>query len=83
MEHITTKNSVKEAIKESGMKQYELAEKLCITQASVSNSINRQRIGADVLVSFMDAMGFTVVIGKKEKGKFLPLWELQNEKQID
>lgn len=70
---------MREALKASGIKQNELAKRLDITQASVSNTLNRQHIGADALIAVMDAMGFTVMVGRKENGSFVPMWELERE----
>ena len=79
MERTTTKKAIKKAIEDSGIKQFQIAEKLGITQATVSNSINRPRIGIDVFISMMDAMGYAVVVGKIEKDSFVPIWELERE----
>ena len=76
---VSTRDAMKEAIKSTGVKQYELAERLGIKQASLSGNINRQRVSVDVMVSIMEALGYTLVVGKKEGNIFTPIWELENK----
>ena len=77
----TAKKAMREALKGSGMKQTELAEELGITQASVSSNMNRSKVGIDVFLEMTGAMGYTTCLGKKENGKFVPIWELEKEEE--
>jgi hypothetical protein len=36
-------------------------------------------VSVDVMVSIMEALGYTLVVGKKENGCFTPIWELENK----
>ena len=73
-------DAIKNAMKDSGMMQKDLAEKLGVNQSSISSGINRPRIGADVLLTMMEAMGYTVMIGKQEGAVFIPQWQLEKDK---
>lgn len=70
---------MKEALKESGLKQTDIAETLHINQASVSSNINRKKVGIDVFITMIETMGYTVCVGKKENSVFTPIWELEKE----
>ena len=75
----TPGKTMREALNASGMKQIDLAEKLGITQASVSNTMNRKKASADVLITMLNAMGFAIIVGKKDGDDFTPMWELERE----
>ena len=75
---ITTTKLPKEALKKSGVKQVELAERLNLTQPTISGILSRRRIGADVLISMLNAIGYTVMVGEKHGEEFEPLWEIVN-----
>lgn len=77
----TAKKAMKEALKGSGLKQTELAEKLGVNQSSVSSNMNRSKVGIDVFLEMTEAMGYTTYLGLKENGKFVPVWELKKEEQ--
>ena len=69
---------MKDALKKSGILQSELAEKLQITQASISGNMNRTKMGIDVFIRMINAMGYSVVVGENKEDGFEPLWELEN-----
>ena len=76
----TTKKVMKLAVKDSGVRQMELAERLNMAQASVSGNINRTKIGMDVFVKIVNAMGYAVMIGEKTENGFEEIVEVdQNE----
>lgn len=81
MEMISTnpRKIMRDALKESGILQTELAEKLHITQASISGNMNRTKIGMDVFVRMLEGMGYNVVVGKKTADGFEPIWEVATE----
>lgn len=79
MNKVTAGKAMREAMAVSGMKQKDMAEKLEINQASVSSNLNRKKVGADVLIMMMNSMGFSVVVGKKDGEKFVPMWELEKD----
>lgn len=70
------RGAMKTAMKKSGMRQVDLAEKLGIEQSSVSGNMNRSRIGADVLIRMMNAMGYKIVAGKEVDGILEPHFEI-------
>lgn len=76
---MTGKAVLKEALKESKMKQIDLAEHFGVNKATVSTNLRRDNIGLDVFVRYMDAMGYAVMVGKKENDSFVPMWELERE----
>ena len=67
------------AMKESGIKQADLATHFGVNKSTVSTNLRRDRMSIDIFVSYLDAMGFSVVIGKKNKEEFVPMWELEQE----
>ena len=60
---------LKKAMKERGLVQVTLAERLGMQQSSLCGNLNRSRIGMDVFRSILDAMGYDVVIVDRETGE--------------
>lgn len=65
------------ALSLSGMKLYELADKLGLTSPTVSASMNRKRMSLGTFTSYLKAMGYTVMVGQKEGEMFFPKWEVK------
>lgn len=64
------------ALDATGTKKVQLAEKLGLTPSAVTLMVNRQRIGADVLVRALNAMEYKILVGKDSDDGFKPEWEL-------
>ena len=62
-------DAIRSAMKERGMKQIELAEKLGMLQSGLSNSINRKHISVDVFKTILDAMGYDVAVVDRQTGE--------------
>lgn len=65
------------ALSLSGMKLYELADKLGLTSPTVSASMNRKRMSLGTFTLYLKAMGYTVMVGQKEGEMFFPKWEVK------
>lgn len=72
---------LKDALAESGMKQADLAERLGITQSSTSGNMSRPNMGVNVFLRMLEAMGYSVMVGKKSSEGFEPLWEVVTKKE--
>lgn len=71
------KTILKEALQETGMKQADLAEHFGLTVSTVSQNMRRDRISLDVFVSYLNAMGYSVMVCKESKqGKLTPEYEV-------
>ena len=62
-------DAIRSAMKERGMKQIELAEKLGMLQSGLSNSINRKHISVDVFKTILDAMDYDVAVVDRQTGE--------------
>lgn len=62
-------DAIRSAMKERGMKQIELAEKMGMLQSGLSNSINRKHISVDVFKTILDAMGYDVAVVDRQTGE--------------
>ena len=69
MERLIENSVVKAALKEREMTQMALAERMGISQTSLSNSINRVRMSVQVLKEVLDAMEFDVVVVDRRTGE--------------
>ena len=66
---MTAKEAVMEILKEKGLKQADLAKMVGLrNQSNVSETLKRE-IKVSVLVRFLDALGYRVVIEKKTNGR--------------
>lgn len=52
-----------------GITQVQLAEKLGIKQSSLSGNMNRTRMGLDVFVKTLNALGYDVVVTDRSTGE--------------
>lgn len=62
-------DAIRSAMKERGMKQIELAEKLGMLQSGLSNSINRKHISVDAFKAILNAMDYDVAIVDRQTGE--------------
>ena len=62
-------DAIRSAMKERGMKQIELAEKIGMLQSGLSNSINRKHISVDVFKTILDAMDYDVAVVDRQTGE--------------
>ena len=62
-------DAIRSAMKERGMKQIELAEKMGMLQSGLSNSINRKHISVDVFKTILDAMDYDVAVVDRQTGE--------------
>ena len=60
---------IRTAMKDSGMTQQRLGDALGIRQTAVSNVLRRPEIMLGTLLSFLDAMGYEVIVQKKTQGR--------------
>lgn len=60
---------IRNALIDRGMLQIELADKLGITQASLSGNVNRKRMSLEVFSKTLDVMGFDVAVVDRETGE--------------
>ena len=70
---------LKSALKESRMKQIDIANTFGVNKATVSTGMRRDRMSTDTFCKYLAAMGFTVMVGKMEDDSFQPMWKLENE----
>ena len=66
---------IKEALKERGMMQVDLADRLGVLQSSISTSINRKHLGLDVFTKLLDAMDFDVAAVDRKTGEVM--WKVE------
>lgn len=62
---------LKAAMKERGMMQVDLADKLGVLQSSISGNINRKRMGLDVFCTMLNAMDYDVAVVDRETGEIM------------
>lgn len=72
---------LKNAQKESGMKQIDIANVLGVNKATVSTGMRRDRMSTTMFCKYLSIMGFTVMVGRKEGNLFTPIWELAKENE--
>lgn len=65
------------ALKESGLKQMDLAEILKVNRSTISTNMRRDNIGINVFIRLLNTMGYTVMVGQKEGEMFFPKWEVK------
>ena len=70
------KKILREALQQSGMRQMDIAEKFGLTTPTVSANMRRDRMSMDVFVSYLEAMGFSVFVGKMDGEVFEPMWKV-------
>ena len=70
----TNQEILKLALAESGKRQVDLAEELHVNQATISTNMRRDRMGMDVFVRLLNAMGYSVVVGKETEDGFEAKW---------
>ena len=80
-EHVNTSDAIEFALKKKKMKKGDLAKKMGIHPSALSGHIHRTKIGADVFLNVLSAMGYTVMVGKKSDDGFDPMWELEPEEE--
>lgn len=68
---IEERQILKNALKERGMMQVDLADKLGILQSAVSGNINRRRMGLDVFSTMLNAMDYDVAVVDRETGEIM------------
>ena len=66
---------IKAALKERGMMQIDLADKLGVLQSSISGSINRKRVGLDVFCTILNAMDYDVAVVDRTTGEVM--WKVE------
>ena len=69
---------LRNAIKERGVLQSDLADKLGVLQSTISMHLNRKRIGLDVFRSILDAIDYDVVIVDRNTGE--AVWKVDQKK---
>ena len=73
------KEILKNALKESGMKQIDLANAFNVNKSTISTGMRRDRMTIGIFCKYLSAMGYVVMVGKKENDSFVPMWELERE----
>lgn len=74
------KEILKEALRKTGKKQATIAEELGVNKSTVSTNLRRDNMGVDIFVKYLNVLGYTVMVGEKEGGMFIPEWELESGK---
>ena len=69
---------LRNAIKERGVLQSDLADKLGVLQSTISMHLNRKRIGLDVFRSILDVIDYDVVIVDRNTGE--AVWKVDQKK---
>lgn len=62
---------LKSAMKERGMMQVDLADKLGVLQSSISGNINRKRMGLEVFSTMLNAMEYDVAVVDRATGEVM------------
>ena len=70
---------LKAAMAEANMKQIDLANQFGVNKATVSTNLRRDRMSVDVFATYLNAIGYTVYVGKMKERAFVPEWELTKE----
>lgn len=73
------KEILKNALKESGMKQIDLANAFNVNKSTISTGMRRDRMTIGIFCKYLSAMGYAVMVGKKENDSFVPMWELEKD----
>lgn len=77
---VQVRKILRTAMNECGKSRAEVADRLGGYPTAVSNNITRPKVGADVMVKMLNAMGYVVTVGKQDgAGTFEPLWELTQD----
>ena len=63
------------SMKERGITQVELADKLGILQSSLSGNINRRRMSLEVFREILDAMEYDVAVVDRRTGEIM--WKVE------
>ena len=71
MESKIENDVIRAAMKDRGMTQTVLAEKIGTAQNSLSNSINRTRMSVQVLKDLLDAMEYDLVVVDRRTGEIM------------
>ena len=66
---------LKASIKERGITQVELADRLGVLQSSVSGNINRRRMSLEVFSTMLNAMDYDVAVVDRETGAVM--WKVE------
>lgn len=66
---------LKASIKERGITQVELADRLGVLQSSVSGNINRRRMSLEVFSTMLNAMDYDVAVVDRETGTVM--WKVE------
>lgn len=61
------------------MKQIDLANAFNVNKSTISTGMRRDRMTIGIFCKYLSAMGYTVMVGKKENDSFVPMWELERE----
>ena len=62
------KEVMREAISENGITQKELAEKIGMSQSSLTQGLAREHISLEMFCRIIDGLGYAVAVVDKQKG---------------
>ena len=75
LEEMNENEMMKAAMRERGMTQVRLAEKLGTTQNNLSGNMNRRRVSMDVFRAVLDALEYDVIVVDRQDGR--EMWRLE------
>ena len=64
---MTDKEILQAALKESGMKQADIAKKLGVNKSTVSTNMRRDHMSVDVFLKLLEVMGYKVAVFKESE----------------
>ena len=74
---MTNKEILREALKESGMKQIDIAKKLRVNTSTVSTNMRRDHMSVDVFLRLLGVMGYKVAVYKETDARMEPKWVVE------
>lgn len=74
METVSNQEALQLALKESGLKQSDLARMMNVNRATISTNMRRDRMGFDVFARILDVMGYEVVVARRTESGLEPRW---------
>ena len=76
LEEMRSGDVLRTAMRERNVRQTDLGARLGMQQASVSGNLNRTRMGLDVFIKMLDAMGYDVVVADRKTNE--AVWKVTN-----
>jgi len=80
LERMSENELVRAAMRERGMTQKVLADRMGTSQNNLSANLNRKRMSVEVFKGVLDALGYDVIVVDCEDGR--EMWKLDSENNL-